>query len=210
MRDALDRAADDVTDRPQSLSAADHFSPAVLHQINLWGDVFARLIDADSDFLSWAVRHPDQRSARMQARSDSAQAETMAPLAASGLAREPAAGIAALDASLLPDGLITGAGQAAQENQSPAALRLADSAGQLLRRIATADPARFDRAMRSPVGPQNRTRGPKGRQPDSSIGITTRVSALTDRLATGSGTRILRPLGWIIRRLRRALRRFGW
>lgn len=61
---ALERAADDVTDTPQSLSPDEHFTPADLRQIGIWGDVFARLIDADPGFLSWAVRHPEHRPAR--------------------------------------------------------------------------------------------------------------------------------------------------
>jgi hypothetical protein len=201
---ALDRAADDVADTPQSLAAADHFSPADLRQIGLWGDVFARLGDADPDFLSWAVRHPDQRPARMPARSDTASVSVQAKKTAS----RPVIGSAALDASLLPDGLMTGAGQATPDNQSPAALRLADAAGDILRRIAAADPARFDRAMRSPDGPTSKPRGAKTRRPDS--GIRTRAAALTDRIGIGSGARIMRPLGWLSRSLRRALRRIGW
>jgi hypothetical protein len=212
---ALDRAADDVADTPQSLAAADHFTPADLRQIGLWGDVFARLGDADPDFLSWAVRHPDQRPARMPARSEPVQAQVPAGTPVSAITAPDGVSddVMALALGVASGGQVSGPGS--QDTQSTAARRLADAAGALVQRIAAVDPARFAQAIRSPDERQRpaaaKTRDPGGRLSDrAQATANTRILPTTATLSYRLPRPLVGPLGRVTRAIRTTLRRLGW
>jgi hypothetical protein len=77
-----DQASNPAPDQAQSLDPADHLPPDGLRQLDLWADVFGRLIQADPAQFAWAARDPAWRPTRAPGSVTGPDADEEAPDAA--------------------------------------------------------------------------------------------------------------------------------